>query len=432
MTTLQPGMPGHRHADVRTSTVMADSDDVDDHDADDGDFSDTLEEIPSSFILPHRSQPWWRFWPRRLHCWLCSHIFSVSTIFSPFHPYSSLSSAVGGNNLRSKSFRNWVPRVPRPWGGVVAGMFYFLFLWSYGPVLDLRPDNMWGICFVVATIKIVISPPQKTLKQIFPTKFGSATKIIRLTPFPIANLKSKIVEKLRYKILFKFLKSHGSHSRQTGLQCARRDTFVPNESHSLHTGPTCAKPSIRKNWRTIQLNRSEIGTTNAFQCQVPVWSDHTIGPRTAKNGNNYCTAMERNMGRSAHGNLLQCVNLQNRRKACSSYSHYAFYVISPAVAKCGSRSCTDNTSIWPVLYQILYVYTYTKRQQLKVCKRWGYLMGGDGGGSYIARCTKMRKLKRDGQANSSFLHHRHVYPYMYTYMSEEEKRWMFLPCLTYH
>jgi hypothetical protein len=52
-------------------------------------------------------------------------------------------------------------------------------------------------------------------------------------------------------------------------------------------------------------------------------------------------------------------------------------------------------------------------------------MGGVDGGSYIARCTKMRELKRDRQANSSFLYHRYIYPYMYTYMSEEGKQWMF-------
>ena len=28
--------------------------------------------------------------------------------------------------------------------------------------------------------------------------------------------------------------------------------------------------SSRKNWRILQLNRSEIGTTNALQYQVPV------------------------------------------------------------------------------------------------------------------------------------------------------------------
>jgi len=31
----------------------------------------------------------------------------------------------------------------------------------------------------------------------------------------------------------------------------------------------------------------------------------------------------------------------------------------------------------------------------------------------------MRAFKRDRQANSSFLYHREIYPYMYTYMSEE-------------
>jgi len=111
--------------------------------------------------------------------------------------------------------------------------------------------------------------------------------------------------------------------------------------------------SSRKNWRILRLNRCEIGTICAPQCRVPVWCDHAIGPRTAKTGDNYCTAMKRNMGRSAHGNLVQWVNLQSRRRAGSSCSHYPYCVISPAIAGCGSRSCTDNTSNWPDLYQIL-------------------------------------------------------------------------------
>jgi len=94
----------------------------------------------------------------------------------------------------------------------------------------------------------------------------------------------------------------------------------------------------RKNWRILLLNRSEIGTTNALQCQVLVWWNHIIGPRTTKNGNNYCTELKRTMGRSTHGNLVQWVNLQKRRRACSSYSHYPSYVISSAVAGCCSTS----------------------------------------------------------------------------------------------
>ena len=115
---------------------------------------------------------------------------------------------------------------------------------------------------------------------------------------------------------------------------------------------TTISMSMRKKRRILQLNRSEIGTTNAKQCRVPVWWDHAIGQGTKKNGDNYCTALKRNMRRSAHGNL-EWVNLQNRRSAGSSYSHYPCCVISPAVAGCGSRSCTGNTSNWPVLYQIL-------------------------------------------------------------------------------
>ena len=121
----------------------------------------------------------------------------------------------------------------------------------------------------------------------------------------------------------------------------------------LPSGPRGKNASSRKNWRILQLNRCEIGTINAPQCWVPVWWDHTIGPRTAKNGDNYCTALQRNMGRSAHGNLVQWVHLQNRRRAGSSYSHYPCCAISPAVAGCASRSCTVNTSNWPVLYQVL-------------------------------------------------------------------------------
>jgi len=108
--------------------------------------------------------------------------------------------------------------------------------------------------------------------------------------------------------------------------------------------------------KTGELNRSEIVMIiYAPQCRVPVWWDHAIGPRTAKHGDNSsdCTALKRNMGRSAHGNLVQWVNLQDRIRAGSSYSHYPYCVISPAVAGCGSRSCTDNTSNWPILYQIL-------------------------------------------------------------------------------
>ena len=52
---------------------------------------------------------------------------------------------------------------------------------------------------------------------------------------------------------------------------------------------------------------------------------------------------------SAHGNLVQWVNLQNRRRDGSSYCPYPSYVISPAVAGCDSMSCTDNTFHWPVL-----------------------------------------------------------------------------------
>ena len=120
--------------------------------------------------------------------------------------------------------------------------------------------------------------------------------------------------------------------------------------------------SSRKNWRILLLNRSEIGTTNTLQCQYPIWGDHKIGPRTAENGYNYCTALKWNMGRSAHDNLVQWVNLQNRRRAGSSYSHYPSYINSSADAGCGSMLCTNNTSNWPVLYHFWFLVCYAATQ----------------------------------------------------------------------
>jgi len=43
----------------------------------------------------------------------------------------------------------------------------------------------------------------------------------------------------------------------------------------------------------------------------------------------------------------------------------------------------------------------------------------------------MRELRRDRQANSSFLYRRQIYPYIYTYMSEEGKRWIVLFFFSY-
>ena len=48
-------------------------------------------------------------------------------------------------------------------------------------------------------------------------------------------------------------------------------------------------------------------TTNALRCQGPIWRDHSIGPKTAKNGDNCFTAPKRNMGRSACGKFVQWV-----------------------------------------------------------------------------------------------------------------------------
>ena len=40
--------------------------------------------------------------------------------------------------------------------------------------------------------------------------------------------------------------------------------------------------SSRKNWRFSNHIRYELDTTNASRCWVPVWKDHTIGPKTVK------------------------------------------------------------------------------------------------------------------------------------------------------
>jgi len=52
-----------------------------------------------------------------------------------------------------------------------------------------------------------------------------------------------------------------------------------------------------------------------------------------ENGDNYSTAPWRSMRRSVCGNMVQWVNLQNERRASSSYNHDFCYVISPAVAR---------------------------------------------------------------------------------------------------
>jgi len=99
------------------------------------------------------------------------------------------------------------------------------------------------------------------------------------------------------------------------------------------------------------LSQSLRSSVQACGCDVTVsCADSNKETRSLPN---YCTALKRNKGRSAHGNLVHWVNLQNRIRAGSSYSHCSYCIISPAVAGSGSRSCTDNTSNRPVLYQIL-------------------------------------------------------------------------------
>ena len=97
--------------------------------------------------------------------------------------------------------------------------------------------------------------------------------------------------------------------------------------------------SSRENWRFSNSIRCEIGTTKAPRCWVPIWRDHTIGPKTVKSGDNYSTAPKRNMEMSARGNLI---NMYNHRRASSSYNYYTCCVISPPDARCCSRSCTEN------------------------------------------------------------------------------------------
>jgi len=81
----------------------------------------------------------------------------------------------------------------------------------------------------------------------------------------------------------------------------------PTDTQSLFAGQdsdiqqiicNCWKTSTsrggRQNWRFSNWIRYEIGTTNAPRCQVPIWRDNTIGPKTAKNDDNYSTALKRN------------------------------------------------------------------------------------------------------------------------------------------
>jgi len=56
----------------------------------------------------------------------------------------------------------------------------------------------------------------------------------------------------------------------------------PNLKH-FRPSPWQDNASSQKHWRVLQFNRSEVGTTNTLQCQVPVWRNHTFGPRTSKN-----------------------------------------------------------------------------------------------------------------------------------------------------
>ena len=74
------------------------------------------------------------------------------------------------------------------------------------------------------------------------------------------------------------------------------------------TGVSPNNYSSRKNWRLSNQIIYEMKTANAPRCWVPVLRDHTIGPKIMENGN-YSTAPWMNMRRSAHGNLVQWVNL---------------------------------------------------------------------------------------------------------------------------
>jgi len=58
--------------------------------------------------------------------------------------------------------------------------------------------------------------------------------------------------------------------------------------------------------------------------------------------------------------VLKAIIIINARRVRSSYNLYSFFVISPAVAKCCSRLCTDNISKCLVLYQNLQFFPISK------------------------------------------------------------------------
>jgi len=91
--------------------------------------------------------------------------------------------------------------------------------------------------------------------------------------------------------------------------------------------------------------KSDINSTTSALAGAKSQRDHTTCPKTAKNGTSYSTVPKRNMGRSVFRNLVQCVNVQNARRAWSSYTHYPCISPADATRRCYSRSCTDNTSV---------------------------------------------------------------------------------------
>jgi len=77
--------------------------------------------------------------------------------------------------------------------------------------------------------------------------------------------------------------------------------------------------SNRKNWRILQLNRSKIGTTNALQCQVPVWWDHANAlQHTATHCNTHSIMLDLSR---------DCNALQRTATHCNALQHSATHTV---------------------------------------------------------------------------------------------------------
>jgi len=97
-------------------------------------------------------------------------------------------------------------------------------------------------------------------------------------------------------------------------------------------------------------------TTNAPRCCVPLWRDHTIGPKTVENGDNYSTAPKRNMRRSDRGNLVQWMICRMRGGLVlhTIITPTALYLPLLRGAAVGRA---PTTSKWLLLYQNLQFFS---------------------------------------------------------------------------